>query len=77
MKVEIERTFNEITVKLVYKGYWRDLENVSFMSSWPLYTGSNCMHYSLHGENETALYRQWFYLYTGALYFFLNLSLTV
>ena len=30
---DTERTFNEITVKLVYKGYWRDPENVSFMSS--------------------------------------------
>ena len=30
-------------------------ENAPFMSSCPLYTGSNCMHYSLHGENKTNL----------------------
>jgi len=46
------------TGKPVYKGHSREPTNVSFMSSCPLYTGSNCMHYSLHGENETALYRQ-------------------
>jgi hypothetical protein len=35
------------------------------MSSRLLYTVSNYMHYSLNGENETGLYRQWFVLYTG------------
>jgi hypothetical protein len=29
----------------------------------PLYTGSHCVHFSLHGENKTALYRQWFVIY--------------
>jgi hypothetical protein len=38
-------------------------ENVSIMSSWPLYTGSNYMNYSLNWENETALYRQWLVIY--------------
>ena len=47
------------TVKPVYKGHWR------FMSSCPLYTGSNYIHYSLNGENETAHYRQGFF-YTGS-----------
>jgi hypothetical protein len=40
-------------------------ENVSIMSSWPLYTGSNYMNYSLNWENETALYRQWLVIYIG------------
>ena len=33
-------------------------ENVPFMSSCPLCTGSNCMYYSLNGENEIVFYRQ-------------------
>ena len=33
-------------------------ENVSFISSCPLYTGSNYMHLSYNEENETVLYRQ-------------------
>jgi len=43
--------------KPVYNGHWRETENVPFMSSCP-YIGSNYMHYSLHGENETDLYRE-------------------
>jgi len=38
------------TVKSVYKGHSKEPENVAFMSSWPLYTGSNYMHYSLMGK---------------------------
>ena len=45
---------------LYLKRHWREPENVYLMSSQPLYTYSNDMHYSLNGENETALYRQWF-----------------
>jgi len=37
------------TVKPVYKGQSREPENVSFMSSCPLYTG-NYMQYSLMGK---------------------------
>ena len=33
------------TVKPVYKGHPRESENVSFISSWPLYTGYNYMHH--------------------------------
>jgi hypothetical protein len=47
-----------VTVKHVYKGHSMESENVPFMSSCPLYTGSNCMHYSLHGENKTSLNKQ-------------------
>jgi hypothetical protein len=47
-------------IKPVYNGYWREPENVSIMSSCPLYRGSNYMHYSLNGENVIVLYRQWF-----------------
>ena len=45
-------------VKPVYKGHWREPENVLFMSCCSLYTGSNYVHYSFIGETETALYRQ-------------------
>ena len=38
------------TVKPVYKGHSREPENVAFMSSCPLYTGSNYMHYSIMGK---------------------------
>ena len=38
---------NFYTVKPVYKGHKRESENVTLMSSCPLYTGSNYMHYSL------------------------------
>ena len=51
------------TFKAVYKGYSKELENVPFMNSWPLKTGSNYMHYLLNGENETSLCRQWFVIY--------------
>ena len=51
------------TFKPVYKGHWREHENVSFMTSCPLYTGSNYMHYTLNGGNETVLYKQWFVIY--------------
>ena len=34
------------------------LKKFPVMSSCPLYTGLNYMHYSLKGENKTALYRQ-------------------
>jgi hypothetical protein len=37
-------------------------ENVPFMSICILYADSKYMHYSLNGEYETALYRQWFVL---------------
>ena len=37
-------------VKPVYKGHSREPENVSFVSSCPLYTGSKYMCYSLHRE---------------------------
>ena len=48
------------TDKPVYKRHWREPENVPFMSSCPWYSGSNYIHNSLNGENETTLYRQWF-----------------
>ena len=35
-------------------------EAVSLWTICPLYTGSNYIYNSLNGENETALYRQWF-----------------
>ena len=38
------------TVKPVYKGHSSEHDNVAFMSSCPLYTGKNYMHYSLMGE---------------------------
>ena len=38
------------TIKPVYKSYWRGPEDVAFMISCPLYTGSNYMHYSLMGK---------------------------
>ena len=38
------------TVKPVYKVYSREPENVLFMTSCPLYTSSNYMHYSLMGK---------------------------
>ena len=38
------------TVKPVYKGHPMEPENVPFMSSCPLYTGSNYMHYPLMGK---------------------------
>jgi hypothetical protein len=38
------------TVKPVYKGHSREPENVVFMSSCPLYTGQNYMHYLLMGK---------------------------
>jgi hypothetical protein len=38
------------TVKPVYQGHTREPENVAFMSSYPLYTGYNYMHYSLMGK---------------------------
>ena len=43
------------TDKLVYKGHWREPENVPFMSSCPWYSGSNYIHYSLNRENETTV----------------------
>ena len=49
------------TVKLVYKGHSREPENVVFMSSCPLYTGQNYMHYLLMGKIDNDL------LYRGAL----------
>ena len=57
----------EDTVRPVYKGDWRVPQNVPFLSSWPLYTGSKHIYYSINGENETALYRQWFAIYKGPL----------
>jgi hypothetical protein len=38
------------TVKPVYKGHSREPAIVPFMSSFPLYTGNNYMHYSLMGK---------------------------
>jgi hypothetical protein len=38
------------THKYVYKGHTREPENVAFMSSCPLHTGYNYMHYSLMGK---------------------------
>jgi hypothetical protein len=35
------------TVKPEYKSHSRESANVAFMSSFPLYTGLNYMHYSL------------------------------
>ena len=57
------------TVKPVYKGHWR------FMSSCPLYTGSNYIQYSLNGENETAHYRQWFINYIQVTVFILHFTI--
>ena len=45
-------------IKPVYKRRRREPENVSFMSSCPLYTGLNYMLNSRNGENEIVLYRQ-------------------
>jgi hypothetical protein len=33
-------------------------KNVPFIKSCPSFASSNYIHYSLNGENETALYRQ-------------------
>jgi hypothetical protein len=38
------------TVKPVYKGHSREPGNVHFISSCPLYTGQDYMHYSLMGK---------------------------
>jgi len=43
-------TLFHCTVKAVYKGNSREPKNVAFMSSCPLYTGLNYMHYSLMGK---------------------------
>jgi hypothetical protein len=34
-----------VSVKSVNKGHWKKLENRPFMSSCPLYTGSNYKHH--------------------------------
>ena len=44
-------------------------ENAPFMSSCPLYTGSNYTHYSLNGENETGLYTVFCYIAVYRQYF--------
>jgi hypothetical protein len=49
------------TVNLVYKSHSREPENVTFMSTCPLYTGHNYMHYSLMEKRDSDL------LYRGAL----------
>ena len=41
------------TVNLVYKS--REPENVTFMSTCPLYTGHNYMHYSLMEKRDCPL----------------------
>jgi hypothetical protein len=41
----------------IYIGHQLEPDNLPFMSSCTLYTGSNYMHYSLNRENETVLYR--------------------
>ena len=58
-------TFNnisDISLQLqyipVYKGHSREPENVAFMSSCPLYTGYNYMHYSLMGKMRLSFYRE-------------------
>jgi len=38
------------TVKPVYEDHSREPENMSFMSSCPLYTGKDYMHFSLMGK---------------------------
>ena len=38
------------TVKPVYKGHSKEPENVAFISSCPLCTGYDYMHYSLMGK---------------------------
>ena len=38
------------TVRPVYKGHSREPGNVVFISSCPLYTGLNNIHYSLMGK---------------------------
>ena len=40
----------ENTAKLVFRGHSRELENVAFMNSCPLYTGQNYIQYSLMGK---------------------------
>jgi hypothetical protein len=45
--IDIYTFYIGITVKPVYKDHSRGPENVVFMSSCPLYTGSNYMHYLL------------------------------
>jgi len=35
----LRERYNTCTVKPLYKDHSREPENVSFMSSWPLYTG--------------------------------------
>ena len=51
---------NTIQYKPVYKGHWWESEKGPVMRSCPLYTGSNYIHYSLKGDNETCHYRQWY-----------------
>ena len=41
-------------VKPVYRGHSRELENVAFMNSCPLYTGQNYIQYSLIGKMRTS-----------------------
>jgi hypothetical protein len=65
------------TVQRVYNGYWREPENIPYMWCFPLYTGSNCMQYSLNGENETALYSQWFATYRCSKADLIDLGLSI
>ena len=53
-------------VKPVYKGHPRKPENVPFMSSFPLYTSYNYMHYSLM-EYRGCFFIDNDLLYRGAL----------
>jgi len=53
-------------VKPVYKGHSRELENMASMSSCPLYTGLNSMHYSSMGKMRL-LFIDSILLYRGVL----------
>ena len=50
----------------VYKGHSREPENVAFISSFSLYTGSNYMHYSFMGKMRQSFIDSDL-LYRGAL----------
>jgi hypothetical protein len=57
---------NVYKVKPVNEGHSKEPENVAFMSSCPLYTGYNYMHYSLMGKMRLPFIDSGL-LYRGAL----------
>ena len=59
--VNLVHCFN--TVKPVYKGHSREPENEQLLFIYRL----KLYALFINGENEAALYRQWFVIYVGAL----------